>query len=148
MLPPFKDIYWKMTKTHYKKDSYNSILQIFSENNNNNPTIQASCVPRIFDCIVLKPFPDGNYEWLYVCDKYIITFVTRKDIIGFWNTAHFDPRDRYPVKTKNNAIKVTKDKLLVLIIMNFFSSINMFFMFNFLLRSSNSMCLPIYWWWY
>ena len=42
------------------------------------------------DTAILKPFPEGNYEPLYVYDQYVITFVTRKKIIGFCNTANVD----------------------------------------------------------
>ena len=46
-------------------------------------TIKASCDPRIIDSVVFKLFPEGNYDSLYVFDKSVITFGTRK--ISFYS---------------------------------------------------------------
>ena len=63
----------------------------------NNLTIKDSCDTRIIDPEILKLLPEGNYEPLYVCDQYAITFVTRKNIIVIYNTAHVDSRDRHKI---------------------------------------------------
>ena len=44
----------------------------------------------------------------------MIKFGTRKNTIGFFNTSHVDNRDRYPIETTRNEMKVLKDKVLVL----------------------------------
>ena len=61
-----------------------------------------------------------NYEPLCVCDKYMISFGTRKNIIVLSNTSHVDSRDIYLMETTKNAMKVMKDKLLVSNIMKHF----------------------------
>ena len=44
----------------------------------NDLTIKTSIYPMIIDTVVLNIFPEGNYEPLYVCDQYVITFGTVK----------------------------------------------------------------------
>ena len=73
---------------HDKRYSFSVIYQIFAEKIINNITIKASCDPRIVDHDILKPFRKVNYETLYVCDQYVITFGTIKVILGFFSIVH------------------------------------------------------------
>ena len=107
-----------MTKTNYKGYSFNVIPLILAEGIINYLTIKASIDPIIIDPVILNIFTEGGYEPLYVCDKSVITFGTRKKI--FYNTAHVDSIVIHPIETKNNSITVIKDKLLVSNIMKHF----------------------------
>ena len=89
-----------------------------AENIVNNLTIKASCDHRIIDPFILKPFPEDNYEPLYVCDESSIIFGTRNNIILFCNRAYVKSRDRYMIETTNNTMEVMKDNLLVSNTMN------------------------------
>ena len=64
----------------YKRDSFNVIPKILYEKIMNNFTIKASSYPRIVDPVILKLCPEGNYEPLTVCNKYVIKFGTGKII--------------------------------------------------------------------
>ena len=44
-----------------------------------------------------KLFIEGNYEPLYVCNKYVITFLIKNKVIGFQNIDHVDTRDKFPI---------------------------------------------------
>ena len=74
-------------------------------------TINMSFYPRIVDPIILKLCPEGNYEPLYVCNQYTITFGTRKRLLGFCNTYLVYCRYRYPIVNKNNAMKFVTEYL-------------------------------------
>ena len=105
------------------------ISRILAKKIINNITIKASCVTRITDPVILKLFLEGNREPLYVCYQYVITFGTRKRIIGLCNTAHVGSRYRYPRETINNKKKVMKYKLLLSNSMKHFPIHQYFFFF-------------------
>ena len=82
---------------NYKRDSFNVIPQILDEKIIDNIKIKDSCDPIIIDTAILKPFPEGNHEALWIFDQSVITFGTRKIIIGLLNKAHVESRDIYPI---------------------------------------------------
>ena len=106
-----------MTKIHYKRDSSNVITQILAEITN-ILTIKDSCAPIIIYPDILKLNPEGNHEPLYACDKSVITFGTRKNIIGLCNISHVESRYIYSIVITNNSIKFIKNKALVSNTMN------------------------------
>ena len=62
-------------------ESFKVILQILDEKMVNNLTTKAYCAPRIIYSAIFKLFTEGSYEPLYVCDKNVIIFGTRKILL-------------------------------------------------------------------
>ena len=59
---------------YYKINSFNDINQILADKIINDLTIKSYYSPRIIDPYILKLFPEGNHEPLYVYHNYVITF--------------------------------------------------------------------------
>ena len=54
---------------------------------------------RIIDTSILKLFHGGNYEPIYVCGKYVITFGKRKILLDSKTQLMLtDTREKYPIE--------------------------------------------------
>ena len=84
MLPLFKDMYWKIPKTNYKRYSFNVFPSILADGIINNITKNFLYYENIGPTI-LELFREENYKPLHVFDKSIIKFGTRKNVIWFCN---------------------------------------------------------------
>ena len=73
--------------------SFSILLQILSEKNINYLTINDSFSPRIVDPSIFKRCLEIKYEPLVICDQYMISFVTRKNIIVLCNASCVNSMD-------------------------------------------------------
>ena len=74
---------------HNKIYSFDVITQILANKIIKYITIKASFATRVVDPNILKLCPEEIHEPIFVCDQYVTTFVTRKNI-EFCNTAHVE----------------------------------------------------------
>ena len=83
--------------------------QIITEKILNDLKIKAYFGPRIVDPGFLKPFQEGKYEPLFVCDKKFITFRTITKTIGSCNTGNVGCMGRYSLETHGNKMEISKN---------------------------------------